>query len=64
MPLSLTVLMAFVTLAAHGQSAADDPASHAQAVLAALGAREFAKVESQFTDKMKAALHNGLEPSW
>ena len=65
MPL-LTMLIALVTAvaAAQGQSAADDSGAHAQAVLAALGARDFAKVEAQFTDKMKAALPGGLEPGW
>src|SRR5579859_2096309 len=66
MPSPVTALLASVTIIAmaQGPPRADDPAMHAQAVLAALGAREFAKVESQFTDKMKAALPNGLEPTW
>ncbi len=59
-------LLALVAIAAAapGQPPPDDPASHAQAVLAALAAREFTKVESQFTDTMTAALPAGLEPSW
>ena len=60
------MLLAFVifTRASQAQSPADDPARHAQAVLSALGARDFAQVESQFTDQMKAALPGGLEPGW
>jgi alpha-beta hydrolase superfamily lysophospholipase len=66
MPLPVTMALAFVTIAgaAQGQPVADNPAAHAQAVLEALGQRDFARVESQLTDKMKAALPNGLEPSW
>jgi hypothetical protein len=66
MPSPVTALLASVTIIAmaQGQPAADDPAAHAQTVLSALGAREFAKVESQFTDRMKAALPAGLEPGW
>jgi alpha-beta hydrolase superfamily lysophospholipase len=44
---------------------APDPALRAQAVLVALAARDFASIEAQFTDRMKAALPaGGLEASW
>src|SRR5262249_3502951 len=65
-PLLVTVALAFITItgAVQGQPPADDAAAHAQGVLAALGQRDFAKVESQFTDQMKAALPAGLQPGW
>jgi dienelactone hydrolase len=41
------------------------PAAHAQAVIAALQAKQFASVEAEFTDKMKEALPPGrLEATW
>ena len=65
MAFPVSILVAVVVFAAQQvQLPVDDPVSHAQAVLAALGGRDFAKVESQFTERMKAALPNGLEPSW
>ena len=65
MAFTVSILMAVIAFAAQQvQLPADDPVTHAQAVLAALGAGDFAKVDSQFTDRMKAALPNGLEPSW
>jgi uncharacterized protein len=62
----VVLALAFITMigAAHGQSTPDDPAAHGQAVLAALARGDFAKVESQFNDRVKAALPNGLEPTW
>ena len=66
MPAFVLGLLSFITISAvaQGQSTPDDPATRAQAVLVALGQHDFAKVESQFNDKMRAALPNGLEPSW
>jgi alpha-beta hydrolase superfamily lysophospholipase len=66
MPLLVAIAWAFITLtgAAQSQPPPDDSAAHAQSVLLALGQRDFARVESQFTDKMKAALPGGLEPGW
>jgi dienelactone hydrolase len=43
----------------------DAPAAHAQAVIAGLQAREFARIESEFTDRVRAALPPGrLEATW
>jgi dienelactone hydrolase len=65
MAFPVSILMALVALAAPQiQPPADEAVTHAQSVLTALGVRDFAKVESQFTERMKAALPNGLEPSW
>jgi uncharacterized protein len=67
MSLLVTAWMAFVTIlhAQPSQSAAPDPAARARAVLAAIAAKEFAKVEEQFDDKMKGALPPGrLEAFW
>ncbi len=41
------------------------PAAHAQAVIAALQAKEFARIEGEFTDQMRGALPPGrLEATW
>ena len=59
-------LLALVTFSSTFQAqTAEDPAARAQAVLAALAAREFARIEAQFDDRMKAALPpGGLESAW
>ena len=66
MPLLITAWLAFVTIAqAPPASQAADPKAHAAAVLAAITAGEFAKVEADFDDKVKAALPPGrLAASW
>jgi alpha-beta hydrolase superfamily lysophospholipase len=66
MSFAITCLMFVTSLASRApQSAQLDAASHAQAVLASLAAKDFAGVEAQFTDRMKAALPaGGLEISW
>ena len=57
MSLLVTALAAFVTNLAAMQAASDtDPAARAQAVIALLAAKDFAKVEAESTDRMKAAL--------
>lgn len=58
MPSSVLAFLLFVTNP-------QDPAAHAQAVVAALQAKEFTRVESEFTDRMHAALPPGrLEATW
>jgi len=57
MSLLVTALAAFVTNLAAMQAASDtDPAARPQAVIALLAAKDFAKVEAESTDRMKAAL--------
>ena len=59
----VTLAAAFVTIVATSQPV--DPAAHGEAVLALLTARDFARVESQFNEKVKAALPAGrLESAW
>lgn len=61
------VLLVLVTFSSilQAPSPADDPAARAQAVLAALAAKEFTRIEPQFTDQVKAALPpGGLEAAW
>ncbi len=63
----VAVLLAFLTVpgAIPDDQPPDDSAAHAQSILAALAAKDFPKVEAQFTDKMKAALPaGGLEAAW
>jgi dienelactone hydrolase len=62
-----SALLALVTFSSTFQTpqTAEDPAARAQAVLAALAAKEFGRVEAQFNDRMKAALPpGGLEAAW
>lgn len=65
MPLLVTALLAFVTnLQAQAPSEAALK-THAAAIVAAMGARDFTSVEAQFDDKMKAALPPGrLATGW
>jgi hypothetical protein len=64
----VTALAVFVTNLAAMQAVAapdTDPAAHAQAVIALLAAKDFAKVEAQLTDRMKTALPvDRLESGW
>ena len=61
-----SALLALVTFSSTFQTqTAEDPAARAQAVLAALAAKEFARIEAQFDDRMKAALPpGGLDAAW
>ena len=62
-----SALLALVTFSSTFQSpqAAEDPAARVHALLAALAAKEFTRVEAQFNDLMKAALPpGGLEAAW
>ena len=64
---AIALLLVVTDLASQqaGVFAVPEAAPHAQAVLASLTAKEFATVEAQFNDKMKAALPAGaLEISW
>ena len=63
-PAALFALVTVSSILQAPQTAAD-PAPRAQAVLAALAAKEFAGIEAQFNDRMKAALPpGGLETAW
>lgn len=58
MPSLILAFVAFVTFQA-------DPAAHARDLLAALAAKDFARIEAQYTDAMKAAMPAGkLETAW
>jgi dienelactone hydrolase len=61
MPLLVTAWLAFVTLiqAPPPAPSEGDARAQAAALIAALSARDFAKVEAQFDEKMKAALPPG-----
>ena len=67
MSLFVTSALVFVTFT-QGQSpapAAADPKAHAAVLMAAITASDFAKVEADFDDKMKAALPPGrLATAW
>jgi len=57
MSLLVTALMVFVTFSQEPAAAQPgDPKPRAAAIIAALAAKDFTKVEDQFDDKMKAAL--------
>jgi len=65
MPLFVTLWLAFVTFTQAAPAQPADPKAHAAAVIAAITAQDFAKVEADFDDKMKAALPPGrLAASW
>ena len=65
MPPLVTVVLAFTFLQAPPAAQAPDQRAHAAAVIAAMAAKDFAKVEDQFDDKMKAALPPGrLAATW
>ena len=59
MPLLVTAGLVFVTFSQVAPAPAPDQRPHAAAVVAAISAKEFAKVEEQFDEKMKAALPPG-----
>src|SRR5215471_6733361 len=59
MPLLVTAWLAFVTFSQSPSTPPPDQKAHAAAVIAAMSANEYAKVEEQFDDKMKAALPAG-----
>jgi dienelactone hydrolase len=58
MPLLVTAWLAFVTFL-QAPPAQPDLKAHAAAVIAAMSAKDFSKVEAEFDDKMKAALPPG-----
>jgi dienelactone hydrolase len=61
----VTAALMFATSLAPAQQPAPDPVAHAQALLASIAAKDFTKVEAQFTDAMKAALPPGrLAAAW
>jgi len=65
MPLLVTAWLAFVTFAQAAPAQAVDPKAHAAAVIAAITAQDFAKVEADFDDKMKTVMPPGrLAASW
>src|SRR5262245_18769255 len=61
MPLLVTAWLAFVTAiqAAPAPQPAADPKTHAAAIIAAMTAGEFSKIEAEFDDKMKAQVTPG-----
>ena len=65
MPLLISAGLVFVTLTQAAPAQAPDPKAHAAALIAAMTAQDFAKVEAEFDDKMKAALPPGrLAVAW
>ena len=60
-PAMLSLVLAFVAFVTFQA----DPAAHAHALLAAIAAKDFATIEAQYTDAMKAAMPPGrLEAAW
>lgn len=55
----LLATMSHGTLASQAAAPAADQKAHAAAILASMAARDFAAIEAQFDDKMKAALPEG-----
>jgi dienelactone hydrolase len=65
MVLLITAWMLFVTNSPAVQEGQRDVTQRAQAVIAQLAAKDFATIELQFSDKVKAALPSGrLEAAW
>jgi dienelactone hydrolase len=65
MPLLVTSLLLLVTIVPPAQAPAPDVKARAAAVMASITARDFAVVEAQFDDTMKAALPPGrLAAAW
>jgi dienelactone hydrolase len=61
----VTVTLAFVTFMQAAPAKAPDPKAHAAVLMAAMTAQDFARVEAEFDDKMKAALPPGrLAVAW
>jgi dienelactone hydrolase len=58
-PLVILIFLTILQSPAPPQQAPPDALAHAQSVLAAIVAKEFTKVEEQFTAEMKAALPSG-----